>query len=130
MGRGLFNLENVAAYRPPSEIFSGTFHSSCSGSRRHRSRFHYRRRELSSRENSAIPRCRACFNLHDLRLSRVYMRIVQIRNDAIITKRDLFKKTIEDTRRNLCRREKFCVKNMFWRINKDESVIIFDILIS
>lgn len=28
MRRGLSNLENVAAYRPPSEIFSGTFHPS------------------------------------------------------------------------------------------------------
>jgi len=45
----------------------------------HRSRIHYhRRQELSSRENSAIPRCRACPNLRDLRLSRGYMRIVQI----------------------------------------------------
>jgi len=82
---------------------------------RHRSRIHYhRRQELSSRENSAIPRCRACPNLHDLRLSREYMRIVQIQT-AVATKRNSFRKMMEGARRYLYRCEKFRAKN---RINR------------
>lgn len=65
--------------RSPSEIFSGTF--SCLGPCRQWLQIHYhRRRELSSREDPAIPRCRACSNLRDLQLSRAYIRIVQIRS--------------------------------------------------
>lgn len=119
MGRGLSNLENVAAYRPPSEIFSRTFHPSRPGPRRHR--FHYhRRRELSSRENSAIPRCRACFNLRDLRLSRAYENRSNKKRTRLLRSAIRLKKTFKDTRRNLCRLEEFCVKNMFWRINEKE----------